>query len=149
MDTDWALKELSDFIALTELYRPPDPPGVAILGEAERALSRGRARRRGQGQRRGAEQAGAARRLGGFALQRGIRGIFWTWELQLPGDDDGTTALSFRRGVRAFAEGCFAAIRNRASHDVQDEISEQEALEQLAAFSVLARWVEASEVPRP
>jgi len=59
------------------------------------------------------------------------------------GDDGGRTALSVRRGIVAFAEGCYAAIRNPASQDA-GELSEQEALEQLAAFSVLARWVDSS-----
>lgn len=57
------------------------------------------------------------------------------------GDDGGKTALSVRRGVMAFAEGCFAGIRNPASHDDGD-LEEQVALEQLAAFSVLARWID-------
>jgi len=61
--------------------------------------------------------------------------------LRLPEDDGGKSALSVRRGVRCFAEGCFAAIRNPASHDDLEELPEGEALEQLAAFSVLARWV--------
>jgi hypothetical protein len=63
----------------------------------------------------------------------------------LPGDDGGTTSDSVRRGARSFAEGCYAALRNPLSHD-EAELSEAEALEQLAAFSILARWVEASEV---
>jgi hypothetical protein len=61
-------------------------------------------------------------------------------------DDGGRTALSIRRGVMAFAEGCFAGIRNPTSHDEQVEIPEQLALEQLAAFSLLARWVDSSTV---
>jgi hypothetical protein len=48
--------------------------------------------------------------------------------------------------VAALAEGCFAAIRNPASHDALDELPEQEALEQLAALSVLARLVDSSTV---
>ena len=68
--------------------------------------------------------------------------------LRLPEDDGGKTALSVRRGIMAFAEGCFAAIRNPASHDVQEELPDHEALEQLAAFSVLARWVERAECRR-
>lgn len=66
--------------------------------------------------------------------------------LRPAGDDDGKTSRSVRRGVAAFAEGCFAAIRNPVSHDSLGEISEQEALEQLAALSVLARWVYGSAV---
>lgn len=62
--------------------------------------------------------------------------------LRLPEDDGGKSALSVRQGLRAYAQGCFAAIRNPAAHDVLEELAEHEALEQLAAFSVLARWVE-------
>ena len=58
------------------------------------------------------------------------------------GDDDGKTALSVRRGIVALAEGCFAAIRNPASHDSVEGISEQLALEQLAVVSLLARWID-------
>jgi hypothetical protein len=66
--------------------------------------------------------------------------------LRLPEDDDGKTAKSMRRGIRAYAEGCFAAIRNPASHDDLDEVAHDDALEQLAAFSVLARWIDRAEV---
>ncbi len=66
--------------------------------------------------------------------------------LRLPDDDGGRTALGVRRGIRAFAEGCYAALRNPASHDVLAELPEVEALEQLAAFSLLARFVDRSEV---
>jgi hypothetical protein len=55
------------------------------------------------------------------------------------------TAEDMRRGVRAFAEGCFAAIRNPLAHEGHD-LPETEALEQLAALSVLARWVDRAEV---
>jgi hypothetical protein len=48
----------------------------------------------------------------------------------------------------AFAEGCYAAIRTPVSHDELDELPEHEALEQLAALSVLARWVDNSTVLR-
>ncbi|MFI1679106.1 TIGR02391 family protein [Streptomyces sp. NPDC020607] len=49
----------------------------------------------------------------------------------------------------SFAEGCFAAIRNPSSHeDGLPELPEHEALEQLAAFSGLARWVDAALVTR-
>lgn len=68
--------------------------------------------------------------------------------LRLPNDDGGKTAQSVRRGVMAFAEGTFAAIRNPASHDHLVDISEAEALEQLAAFSLLARWVDSAVVDR-
>lgn len=66
--------------------------------------------------------------------------------LRLPADDGGQTALSERRGVMALAEGCFAALRNPTSHDPLDELPEPEAIEQLAAFSLLARFVDRSHV---
>jgi len=65
--------------------------------------------------------------------------------LRTSDDDGGRTAQSARRGIRAFAEGCYAGIRNPMAHDGGD-LSESRALEQLAAFSVLARWVDESEV---
>lgn len=68
--------------------------------------------------------------------------------LRPAGDDGGRTSLSLRRGIMAFAEGCYAGIRNPASHD-EGDLDEQAALEQLAAFSVLARWVDESSVFTP
>lgn len=68
--------------------------------------------------------------------------------LRLPEDDGGKTALSVRRGVVALAEACYAALRNPVSHDVLDELGEEEALEQLAAASLLARFVDRSIVVR-
>lgn len=67
-------------------------------------------------------------------------------KLRLRSDDGGKTAKSLRRGMRTFAEGCYAGIRNPLSHDPLVEMPEHEALEQLAAFSVLARWVDACDV---
>lgn len=61
-------------------------------------------------------------------------------------DDGSDTYKSVQRGVMAFAEGVFAGIRNPLSHEADHELSEQDALEYLAALSVLARWVDAAEV---
>ncbi|MCK7638064.1 TIGR02391 family protein [Corynebacterium sp. P7202] len=61
-------------------------------------------------------------------------------------DDGSDTYKSVQRGAMAFAEGVFAGIRNPISHEVDQELSEQEALEYLAALSVLARWVDQSDV---
>lgn len=61
-------------------------------------------------------------------------------------DDGSDTYKSVQRGAMSFAEGVFAGIRNPLSHEVDQELSEQEALEYLAALSVLARWVEQSDV---
>jgi len=53
------------------------------------------------------------------------------------GDSQTTGALSF--GV-----GCFQAIRNRVGHlpDERHTLTEQDALQRLAALSLLARWIE-------
>lgn len=61
-------------------------------------------------------------------------------------DDGSDTYRSLQRGAMALAEGVFAGIRNPLSHEADQELSEQEALEYLAALSVLARWVDASAV---
>lgn len=61
-------------------------------------------------------------------------------------DDGSDTYKSVQRGAMAFAEGVFAGIRNPLSHEAEHELSEQEALEYLAALSVLARWVDRSTV---
>jgi len=60
--------------------------------------------------------------------------------------DASDTYKSVQRGAMAFAEGVFAGIRNPLSHEADQELSEQEALEYLAALSVLARWVDGSTV---
>jgi hypothetical protein len=60
--------------------------------------------------------------------------------------DASDTYKSVQRGAMTFAEGVFAGIRNPLSHEADQELSEQEALEYLAALSVLARWVDGSTV---
>jgi hypothetical protein len=63
--------------------------------------------------------------------------------LRLMIDDGSDTFRSLQRGAAAFAEGCYAGIRNPNSHeDGLPGLPQHEALEQLAAFSVLARWVD-------
>lgn len=61
-------------------------------------------------------------------------------------DDGSKTFKSVQRGARMFAEGVFAGIRNPLAHEADNEMSQQEALEYLAALSVLARWVDSSTV---
>ena len=61
-------------------------------------------------------------------------------------DDGSDTYKSVQRGAMTLAEGVFSGIRNPLSHEVDQELSEQEALEYLAALSVLARWVDQSDV---
>lgn len=62
--------------------------------------------------------------------------------------EDSDTYRSVQRGAMSFAEGVFAGIRNPLSHEADQELSEQVALEYLAALSVLARWVDESTVER-
>lgn len=64
--------------------------------------------------------------------------------LRFPGtseDVDRDTWTSRHEGARSFAVGCFMALRNLAAHG-DEELPEQLALEQLAAFSILARWID-------
>jgi hypothetical protein len=60
--------------------------------------------------------------------------------------DGSATYKSVQRGAMALAEGIFAGIRNPLSHEADQELDEQVALEYLAALSVLARWVDESTV---
>ncbi|GAA4994293.1 hypothetical protein GCM10023205_78800 [Yinghuangia aomiensis] len=66
--------------------------------------------------------------------------------LHVISDDGSPTFTSMQEGVRAFGEGCFRAIRNPISHNNLPELTEDEGLEQLAAFSVLARWIDGATV---
>ena len=66
--------------------------------------------------------------------------------LRLAENDGSKTYESLHRGARAFAEGLYAAIRNPGMHVPTDGGEEQLALEQPAAFSLLARWVDQAEV---
>ncbi|MFD6698315.1 MULTISPECIES: TIGR02391 family protein [unclassified Microbacterium] len=68
--------------------------------------------------------------------------------LRLAQDDGSKTYENLHRGARAFAEGLYAAIRNPGMHTPSDGGEEQLALEQLAAFSLLARWVDQANVQR-
>lgn len=61
-------------------------------------------------------------------------------------DDSSKTYKSVQRGAMAFAEGVFSGIRNPLSHEAEHDLSEQEALEYLAALSVLARWVDGASI---
>jgi hypothetical protein len=66
--------------------------------------------------------------------------------LRLMENDGSKTFESIHRGARSLAEGLYAGVRNPGSHEVLGEVDEQVALEQLAAFSLLARWVDAATV---
>ncbi len=61
--------------------------------------------------------------------------------LRWPGDAADRDVINMNSGLRHFAPGVQMTIRNPAAHGL-GEMSEQEALERLAALSLLARWVE-------
>lgn len=64
--------------------------------------------------------------------------------LRFPGIEDEQTRTSVQQGVMSFGAGCFQAIRNPVGHlpNEEHELTEQEALERLAALSLLARWID-------
>lgn len=59
--------------------------------------------------------------------------------LRFPGDRSSETWRSRQNGGVKFGAGCFEGLRNPAAHEHDLQLPEQVALEQLAAFSVLAR----------
>jgi uncharacterized protein (TIGR02391 family) len=59
--------------------------------------------------------------------------------------DDKKRWVDAHQGTMHFGIGCMMAIRNLVAHN-PDEIDPQVALEQLAALSVLARWIDDAEV---
>lgn len=68
--------------------------------------------------------------------------------LRLMADNGGDTYKNVHKGAIALAQGLFWGIRNPGSHHTDQPIDKQVALEQLAAFSVLARWVDQAEILR-
>ena len=64
--------------------------------------------------------------------------------------EDGEWTLDWKSahlGARSFGQGCAQGIRNLQAHGTKD-LAEQEALEYLAALSVLARWVDSATVQK-
>lgn len=61
-------------------------------------------------------------------------------------DDGSKTYSNMHRGAWCFADGIYAAIRNVGSHEIVGDLDEQRALEYLASFSILARWVDDADV---
>lgn len=68
--------------------------------------------------------------------------------LRLMTDDGSDTYKNLHRGAGALAAGLYMAIRNPGVHQGKGVTDEHLALEQLAAFSVLARWVDQAQVDR-
>ena len=68
--------------------------------------------------------------------------------LRFPDVGGEETQDSMRRGVMSFGAGCFGAIRNPLAHlpDHEVDLTEQEALERLAAWSLFARWIDQATI---
>lgn len=66
--------------------------------------------------------------------------------LRFLGDQNTDTWKSLQGGALSFGVGCFMALRNPVAHNHEHPLQMQEALEQLAALSVLARWIDSCEV---
>lgn len=66
--------------------------------------------------------------------------------LRLPGNPNDRTIKSRNRALRPYAEGCYAGMRNPATHEDGDDWDPQYAFEVLASLSVLARWIDECEV---
>lgn len=61
-------------------------------------------------------------------------------------DDGSKTYKSMQTGAIELGKAVFTGIRNPVSHEADQELSEQQALEYLAAISILARWVDEAEL---
>jgi hypothetical protein len=70
------------------------------------------------------------------------------WRLRFSDITNEQTRDSVTVGAMNFGVGCFMAIRNPIGHlpDDQHDITEHEALEQLAAWSLFARWIDRATV---
>lgn len=70
--------------------------------------------------------------------------------LRLMSNDGSDTYKNLHAGALAFGQGCFKAIRNVLAHEYGPlaEPPEEEALHYLAAFSILARWIDQATVER-
>lgn len=66
--------------------------------------------------------------------------------LRLSVDGGSPTFRDRQAGAIQLASGLYTGLRNPASHEDHDELPEHEALEQLAALSVLARMVDRAEL---
>ncbi|MFF8400915.1 TIGR02391 family protein [Streptomyces sp. NPDC015684] len=67
--------------------------------------------------------------------------------LRIPGDHTDLGVQTRQRGALQLGQGAYSALRNPAAHE-SSELTEQEALEQLATFSVVARLLDMCQVVR-
>ena len=70
--------------------------------------------------------------------------------LPLPANTADATAKALYAGISQLAQGLYSAVRNPLAHEApgHSSITEQGALESLAAFSLLAGWIDRSAVHR-
>ncbi|MET4646092.1 hypothetical protein ABID95_005849 [Streptomyces atratus] len=66
--------------------------------------------------------------------------------LRFDGDPDTPTWRARQEGAKYLSAGAFLGIRNLAAHEETVTWTEQEALEYLGTFSVVARWIEECSV---
>ncbi|MBO0657462.1 hypothetical protein J1792_33540 [Streptomyces triculaminicus] len=64
--------------------------------------------------------------------------------LRRPGDPTNQTVKAMNEGLRSFAPGVQLAIRNTSAHGA-GPMAAQDALEQLGALSLPARWIDDCE----
>jgi uncharacterized protein (TIGR02391 family) len=67
--------------------------------------------------------------------------------LRWPGDPGDRTVSSMQNGLAKYAPGLNMTVRNTAPHAASDEMTAQQALERLAALSLLAHWIDECEGP--
>jgi hypothetical protein len=67
--------------------------------------------------------------------------------IRWPGPDNDNTVRSMRDGLMGLAKGLNLAVRNVATHS-REEISEQDGMERLGAYSHLARLLDQCEIER-
>ncbi|MET7901307.1 TIGR02391 family protein [Streptomyces sp. NPDC005355] len=65
--------------------------------------------------------------------------------LRIPGDQTDPGVQTRQRGALQLGQGAYFALRNPAAHETGD-LAEQDALEQLATFSVLARLIDGCQI---
>lgn len=70
--------------------------------------------------------------------------------IPLPVGTADRTVSAIQAGVLSFGQGLFSAVRNPLAHEAPGhlEMSETQCLEVLAAFSLLARWIDNAAVQR-
>ena len=65
-----------------------------------------------------------------------------TPRLRFSGDRSSESWRARQEGAVSFSRGAFMAVRNPIAHQNSEDIAEHNALELLAIFSVISRWVE-------